>query len=524
MQQPRDKALPANVATSHPVAQEANATGIALPAVDSLQRMKANNTGLPDTLKNGVEALSGFAMNDVRVHYNSDKPAQLHALAYAQGPDIHIGPGQERHLPHEAWHVVQQKQGRVQATIQTKSNVNINDDAGLEAEADVMGAKANTVTQHKSDGTMHMPSPMLYNNTVQLALTTMGGKWTAGKYALTRNLLDVNDVIGYRGVEMQLVFEPGDSVDAKQIVLTQAVKTHKDNSPYITPKENYAGRTVEEGKPGAGYRIDNDPYHVSPVYHSTGLEGETAKEGNRTLADTTFGSTEEDLRSGFAGYHYIAEDSGELEKCNAGLVDSPSIEGAKKNSGHTFETTALATEGKDTGTYYGSVEWGWKTDNAGQHTLLDFKVLSNGTPTQNFVESAKVWNKQSVKFTDAALESLRQGKIKDPAIFKSVKRMPPKDAVFPTIKLPIPTQLDITWIKEMYHEFSDAPHVMEEYSSMLMDGFQGMDAGTKATCIAHLKAAKTAILKGVKDPVEAYEIKLLVQANKINDFVIVNGS
>ena len=29
------------------------------------------------------------------------------ALAYAQGSDIHLAPGQEQHLPHEAWHVVQ---------------------------------------------------------------------------------------------------------------------------------------------------------------------------------------------------------------------------------------------------------------------------------------------------------------------------------------------------------------------------------------------------------------------------------
>jgi hypothetical protein len=106
-----------------------------------------NNTGLPDNLKTGVEALSGFSMDDVKVHYNSDKPAGLQALAYAQGTDIHIAPGQEKHLPHEAWHVVQQKQGRVQPTLQLKQSVSINDDAGLEKEADVMGNKASTVVQ-----------------------------------------------------------------------------------------------------------------------------------------------------------------------------------------------------------------------------------------------------------------------------------------------------------------------------------------------------------------------------------------
>ena len=103
---------------------------------------QGNSTGMPDNLKAGVESLSGMSMDHVKVHRNSDKPAQLNAHAYAQGSDIHVGPGQEKHLPHEAWHVVQQAQGRVQPTRQMKGKVNINDDTGLEKEADVMGAKA----------------------------------------------------------------------------------------------------------------------------------------------------------------------------------------------------------------------------------------------------------------------------------------------------------------------------------------------------------------------------------------------
>ncbi len=81
-------------------------------------------------------------MDDVKVHYHSHRPAQLRAHAYAQGTDIHLGPGQEEHLPHEAWHVVQQKQGRVKPTIQMKGDVAINDDAGSEKEADVMGQRS----------------------------------------------------------------------------------------------------------------------------------------------------------------------------------------------------------------------------------------------------------------------------------------------------------------------------------------------------------------------------------------------
>jgi hypothetical protein len=115
-------------------------------AAPPLQRAVAppspNRTGLPDRLKHGVEALSGVSLDAVRVHRDSPKPAQLQALAYAQGTDIHLAPGQERHLPHETWHVVQQAQGRVKPTRQMKTGVGINDDAGLESEADAMGAKA----------------------------------------------------------------------------------------------------------------------------------------------------------------------------------------------------------------------------------------------------------------------------------------------------------------------------------------------------------------------------------------------
>ncbi|MBR5411967.1 MAG: DUF4157 domain-containing protein [Fibrobacter sp.] len=113
-------------------------------ANNASQRAEAprpNNTGMPDNLKAGIESLSGFSMDDVRVHYNSSKPATVQALAYTQGTDIHVAPGQEKHLPHEAWHVAQQMAGRVSPT----TNINgmpVNDNAGLEHEADVMGEKA----------------------------------------------------------------------------------------------------------------------------------------------------------------------------------------------------------------------------------------------------------------------------------------------------------------------------------------------------------------------------------------------
>jgi hypothetical protein len=131
-------------ALQQPAVLQAKTTDTASETASPTRRTAAgkNKTGLPEQLKSGIEELSGFSMEDVKVNYNSEKPAQLQAHAYAQGSEINIAPGQEKHLPHEAWHVVQQKQGRVQPTVQMKGGVNVNDNTDLEREADVMGAKA----------------------------------------------------------------------------------------------------------------------------------------------------------------------------------------------------------------------------------------------------------------------------------------------------------------------------------------------------------------------------------------------
>ena len=102
---------------------------------------KENTTGLPDKLKSGMENLSGMPLDHVNVHYNSAKPAAVQAHAYAQGSEIYLASGQEKHLPHELGHVVQQMEGRVTATTSV-AGVNVNDNPVLETEATQMGDKA----------------------------------------------------------------------------------------------------------------------------------------------------------------------------------------------------------------------------------------------------------------------------------------------------------------------------------------------------------------------------------------------
>ncbi len=102
---------------------------------------EGGRTGLPSGLQAAVERLSGESMADVNVHYNSSKPARISALAYTQGSEIYMGPGQERYLAHEAWHAAQQKQGRVSSTKQAGGQP-VNNEMALEREADMMGQRA----------------------------------------------------------------------------------------------------------------------------------------------------------------------------------------------------------------------------------------------------------------------------------------------------------------------------------------------------------------------------------------------
>lgn len=96
----------------------------------------SGNTGIPGAVQAKFEAASGLSFEDVRVHYNSSRPAQLGAYAYTQGSQVYIGPGQERYLEHELGHVVQQKCGLVKADGYI-NGVPINRDPGLERAADL---------------------------------------------------------------------------------------------------------------------------------------------------------------------------------------------------------------------------------------------------------------------------------------------------------------------------------------------------------------------------------------------------
>lgn len=75
------------------------------------------------------------------------------------------------------------------------------------------------------------------------------------------------------------------------------------------------------------------------------------------------------------------------------MKDSPRLLKTRVNPSQVFEDTALAITGVQTGATYGSVQWGWKTDAAGNVVKIPLTKLSDDVPTGSFKQSQGLWNK-----------------------------------------------------------------------------------------------------------------------------------
>ena len=368
-----------------------------------LQRQETpNRTGLPDTLKTGVERLSGHPLDDVKVHYNSARPAQLNALAYAQGTDIHVAPGQEQHLPHEAWHVVQQKQGRVRPTLQLQAQrIPVNDDATLEREADHMGAKASAQSSAKNSiaPLLQRRAPVTsvsvggVDRIIQrVKVTTSGGVFETLKYeAWGPSRPDVISELGV-GAEIELTFDPANAPPGDKVALVQTVKAVKNAKRDDDTDALYKQLAGKEGEPSYLTAIDRQGVsdtsrvaNTSPVYGADNKSKE--KIGSRlsdNLPDEGNGSNSYGVRNRFS------------KNKLARLWDKPSSDADWENevSKH-FETTAIVVEGKKAGTYLGSIRWGYKKKMEARKPELDPAVItkvSDGNPSADFLHAAKRWN------------------------------------------------------------------------------------------------------------------------------------
>lgn len=157
-----------------------------------------DKTGIPAQMKAKFERSSGFSFDDVRVHYNSEKPAQLHAHAYTQGSEVFVAPGQEKHLPHELGHVIQQKSNAVKPTGEV-GGMPLNDDEAMESGADKLAEEAESTEESdevplqakaKEGGVIQRDSQYAYNvsaGPITSALGILGGIGALGSFLYSKN-------------------------------------------------------------------------------------------------------------------------------------------------------------------------------------------------------------------------------------------------------------------------------------------------------------------------------------------------
>jgi hypothetical protein len=199
------------------------------------------------------------------------------------------------------------------------------------------------------------------------------------------------------GAEITITFEAKDNVDATKIAFIQTVLTSKDgtHSPGGSKNEKQEkiqeGRMIPKDKPGAGTHIDQWADVRTPLV------------GMKDAKGTDLSNPTPNPKYTVTGWHYPdSNEKGGFANQNPWMHDEPhitsgdeytSVDDVYKNLSQHFETAAVAIEGKQAGTYYGSVEWGWeKGPKDKDPRLLDFQIKSKGDPSATFMEAAKLWN------------------------------------------------------------------------------------------------------------------------------------
>jgi hypothetical protein len=350
--------------------------------------------GMPLDSKTRAHLEKRFEHNFSKVRIHADTAAAesasaLGARAYTLGTDVSFGAGQYAPttrrggalLAHELAHVVQQE-GATFEPGQTPVLGSESDPSERNADAAVRAA----ISPHRSTALniraqLRATAPRVA--TVQRAVATWGGEFETTKY----NLLAMP---GFDGVEIDLEFRPNDKVDAEKIGMVQSVLSSEKGAPVLigTPAEQavYKQRAVAPGKTGAGRQIDQLAMadFANPLY-ATGVAGAADR-----LRTTPTGAG-----WGHHGWRYT-DKAGKVQTKNALLKDKAKLSSARKESAQKFETTALAVQGVQEGTYYGSVSWGWEKNVAGVVAKLPLTRVSKDAPSDTFTNAARKWNTSKI--------------------------------------------------------------------------------------------------------------------------------
>ena len=374
-----------------------------------------------------MEKRFGHDFSEVRVHTDTlaaHSANLINAHAYTAGNHIvfaesqfdPVRPEGQRLIAHELAHVVQQRN----ATTSTHSGLTIGSTTdGAEQEADAFAHTA-LIAGHgpkKSamPGVSHLPRPSTSHRVLRRAPKdvscpdkkneTWAGCFDTEWYSPTRKE-DRKDV--RYGADIQIRFNPNDNVDAEKIAFSQTAqsslegqpvsiyfkdeKTEDLSNPDAEPrirgvaehktsqkrKDTALSRMIDILDPAAGTAIDSLPESRTPL---AGMSDPLKRK--RTVQFCSHEIREVRLPQQTKNKHGMAV-----------IRDIPGLIMQKQVEAHQmFETTALAVAGVQKGTFYGSVQWGWKKSGSDDKaTLIPFRLIREATPSQDFGEAAKLCN------------------------------------------------------------------------------------------------------------------------------------
>lgn len=221
------------------------------------------------------------------------------------------------------------------------------------------------------------------------------------------------------GANIYLKFVPNSMVTAaEQLGFVQVAKVIK-RGRYDPPDEEVWNNMVKEGT-GTGFFVDQMAGYRNPLY-ATGPEDEALKGGKDDIAgykdrgpvkNTVPARDDAGLVSAYSDDGLIADRKwygwGELGSWWPVMSppkvptfqDAPHFPRPVKNASMEFETTVLVTSGPQRNTYLGSVKWGFKLGSKGTIDLQEPELVSEGTPSENFMAAAKRWNETSAQVSE----------------------------------------------------------------------------------------------------------------------------
>jgi hypothetical protein len=246
------------------------------------------------------------------------------------------------------------------------------------AEAAVESTPAATPTEHAAAvaSSLALRERMRSGMLVQ-RVATWGGDFDTRKYSIEKDPGTGLEV----GVDIQLEFKPGKNVNSSHIGMVQMVNSIDLGTP-VALNATTKGRSIAKG-PNQGAHIDQLEDFGNPIYYT-----DKAKKGDALSSTPSIGDVKGGGRPGWRA----RDSSGKITTRSARLNDTPQLSARGANASQIFETTAVALEGTQRGTYYGSVEWGWRTDGAGKFSQLPLTKKADDVPTDTFIEATGLWN------------------------------------------------------------------------------------------------------------------------------------